>query len=119
MTGEKGILHMSISNRSSSLTQKSSLCRKRNSWNCWGLLNARQTAVLMHQRSDVLQLGGGQVKETAPQQHWSCSILAPVARQQCQGPPGTLPMAMWEPCPGSKSTSLLPEEDGGALCRWR
>lgn len=59
------------------------------------------------------------MKETAPQQHWSCSILAPVARQQCQGPPGTLPMAMWEPCPGSKSTSLLPEEDGGALCRWR
>lgn len=46
------------------------------------------------------------MEETAPHQHWSCSIAAPVARQQCQGPPGTQPMAMWEPCPGSKSTSV-------------
>lgn len=46
------------------------------------------------------------MKETALHQHWSCSIPAPVARQQCQGPPGTLSMAMWELCPGPKSTRV-------------
>lgn len=46
------------------------------------------------------------MEERAPHQHWSCNIPAPVARQQCQGPPGTLLMAMWEPCPASKSTSV-------------
>lgn len=46
------------------------------------------------------------MEETASHQHWSCSIPAPVARQQCHGPPGTVPMAMWEPCPVSKSTSV-------------
>lgn len=98
MTGEKGILHMSISNRSSSLTQKSSLGRKRNSWNCWGLLNARQTAVLMHQRSDVLVRrwsGEGDSTPAALVMQYPCSCgqaaVPRATRDSAHGNVGALP----------------------------
>lgn len=105
MTCEKGILHTSFSNRSSSPTQKSSLGRKKNSWVCWGFLDAGQSAVLMQMWcirdlmccSSEVQSGGGE-HPTALLTQYPCSCG--------QGPPGTLPTATWEPCPGSKSTSI-------------